>query len=190
MIERMGMLFRRFMVHVTADRRKFSILCALLALGLLFWARIIVIKNLPRTALAEDGVAAAVAPAGSENSVTSENTAHVVRTVMLDVVPPRDPFTLSEEWFPKNEEPASVSSDGPKLRSTSSEDPEQAISRLRLEAVMQGSPLAVISGRTYRPGDWIEVDGLKFVLVEVHRRSVMLEHAGRHFELRLNGPGT
>ena len=190
MIERMGMLFRRLMIQLTADRRKFSVLCALLVLGLLFWARIIVIKNLPRTALAEDGIAAVDEHAESENSSGSENSAHTVRTVMLDSVPARDPFTLSGIWFPKNEEPALVSSDGPKLSRTSSEDPEQAISRLRLEAVMQGSPLAVISGRTYRPGDWVEVDGLKFVLLEVQRRSVLLEHGGRHFELRLNGPGT
>ncbi len=190
MIERIGMLFRRLMVQLTADRRKVGVLCALLVLGLLFWARIIVIKNLPRTALAEQGVAVIDPDPGSENSATSENSAHAVRTVVLDSVPARDPFTLSGSWFPKIEEPSSVSGDVPKSGPTSSEDPMQAISRLRLEAVMQGSPLAVISGRTYRPGDWIDVDGLKFVLVEVRRRSVLLEHAGRHFELRLNSPGT
>ena len=192
MIERMGMIFRRMMVQLTADRRKFGVLCALLVLGLLFWARIIVIKNLPRTALAGDEIAAVEERATSENSTASENSAHAVRTVMLDSVPSRDPFTLSGIWFPKNEEPALVSSDGPKSSHTSSEDPEQAISRLRLEAVMQGSPMAVISGRTYRPGDWIdeeEVSRIRFFLVEVRRRSVLLEHGGRQFELSLDGSG-
>ena len=44
---------RRFGVRLTADRRRFGILCMLMAVALLFWTRLIVIKRIPRTALAE-----------------------------------------------------------------------------------------------------------------------------------------
>jgi len=53
--------------------------------------------------------------------------------------------------------------------------------------------MAVISGRTYRPGDLIDSQdsgSIRFVLVEVQRRSVVLEHAGRRYELRMGGSGT
>jgi hypothetical protein len=56
MMHRFNMIWRRLTIQLTADRRKFGVLCTLTALGLLFWARIIVINNLPRTVLAEDGV--------------------------------------------------------------------------------------------------------------------------------------
>jgi len=192
MMHRFNMIWRRLSIQLTADRRKFGVLCALTALGLLFWARIIVINNLPRTVLAEDGVEMVSDATGSENSKTSENQAHEVRVVLLDSVPERDPFALSASWFPEKQQPLPVSMEGPKSGATPSEDPMQAISRLRLEAVMQGSPMAVISGRTYRPGDWIdeeEVSRIRFFLVEVQRRSVVLEHDGRQFELRLDGSG-
>ena len=192
MMQRFNMIWRRLTIQLTADRRKFGVLCALTALGLLFWARIIVINNLPRTVLAEDGVAMTSGAAGSENSATSENQADEVRVVVLDAMPERDPFSLSSSWFPEKQEPSILSPERPKSTPPTSEDPEQAISRLRLEAVMQGSPMAVISGRTYRPGDWIdeeEVSRIRFFLVEVRRRSVLLEHGGRQFELSLDGSG-
>ena len=192
MMQRLSMIWRRLTIQMTADRRKFGVLCALTALGLLFWARIIVINNLPRTVLAEDGSQLVAEGQASENTGTSENQPLDVRVVVLDATPERDPFSLSASWYPKKQEPSSLSPERPKSTPSTSEDPEQAISRLRLEAVMQGIPMAVISGRTYRPGDWIdeeEVSRIRFFLVEVRRRSVLLEHGGRQFELSLDGSG-
>ncbi|MEE2719455.1 MAG: hypothetical protein VX727_06700 [Planctomycetota bacterium] len=189
-MERLNMLLRRFMVSLTADRRKFGVFCALLTLGLLFWARIIVIKNLPRTVMADDEPAALLTDGGGDAASASDKNGLQVRSISLDLQPERDPFLLNEAYFPKSEKPASDSTEARKSAPSSSEEPEQAISRLQLEAVMQGNPMAVISGRTYRPGDWIETGGtesVQFMLIEVRRRSVVLEHAGRHFELRLDG---
>ena len=126
-------------------------------------------------------------------ALSSDNQAQLSRTVVLEVVPGRDPFALNSMWFSGLEEDASLSNDQPKSALRTSEDPEQVISHLRLEAVMQGSPMAVISGRTYRPGDLIDSQdsgSIRFVLVEVQRRSVVLEHAGRRYELRMGGSGT
>ena len=191
-MERLEMLFRRTVIQLTADRRKFGLLCAVAALGLLFWARIIVIKNLPRTVMAE-GEMALVASSGEPGTdSSSDNRAYFNRSIVLEVIPGRDPFALNDMWFQGLEEDASLSHDQPKSAPRTSEDPKQVISRLRLEAVIQGSPMAVISGRTYRPGDVIDLQesgSVRFVLVEVQRRSVVLEHAGRRYELRMDGSG-
>ena len=192
-MERIEMLFRRMLVQLTADRRKLALLCALAALGLLFWARIIVIKNLPRAVMAEGEQALLATAEEPGKAPLSDNKAQLSRTVVLEVVPSRDPFALNPLWFSGLEEDASLSNDQPKSASRKSEDPEQVISHLRLEAVMQGSPMAVISGRTYRPGDLIDSQdsgSIRFVLVEVQRRSVVLEHAGRRYELRMGKSGT
>ena len=192
-MERIGMLIRRMLVQLTADRRKFGLLCALAAVGLLFWARIIVIKNLPRAVMAEGDQAVLATAGGPGNADASDNEAELRRTVVLEDVPGRDPFALNPLWFSGLEEDASLSNDQPKLTPRTSEDPEQVITRLRLEAVMQGSPMAVISGRTYRPGELIDSQdsgSIRFVLVEVQRRSVVLEYEGRRYELRMGGSGT
>jgi len=189
-MERMHMLLRRFTISLTTDRRKFGLFCALLALGLLFWARIIVIKNLPRTVMADQEQSEVAGSDKSAPGTESDNNHLQVRSIKLDLVPERDPFQINVAYFPGEQKPDSESGDGRKSAPSTSEDPEQAISRLHLEAVMQGNPMAVISGRTYRPGDWIDTDGpnpVRFALVEVKRRSVLLEHEGRQYELRLDG---
>ena len=141
-----------------------------------------------------DGEQALLATADEPGkALSSDNQAQLSRTVVLEVVPGRDPFALNSMWFSGLEEDASLSNHQPKSALRTSEDPEQVISHLRLEAVMQGSPMAVISGRTYRPGDLIDSQdsgSIRFVLVEVQRRSVVLEYAGRRYELRMGGSGT
>ena len=189
-MERMNMLLRRFAISLTSDRRKFGLFCALMALGLLFWARIIVIKNLPRTVMADQEQSAVAEAGNTAVGDGTDNNGLQVRSITLDIVPERDPFRINDAYFPAEQKPDLESGDGRKSALSTSEDPEQAISRLHLEAVMQGNPMAVISGRTYRPGDWIDTDGpipIRFALVEVRRRSVLLEHEGRQYELRLDG---
>lgn len=188
-MERLNVLMRRFMISLTADRRKFGVFCALLALGFLFWARIIVIKNLPRTVMAEDGQALVSGDPKFDRNEASDNNGSLVRSIELDLDPERDPFRINDAYFPGQEKHATESAEVRKS-ALSTPDPELAISRLHLEAVMQGNPMAVISGRTYRPGDLIDADGpnpVRFALVEVRRRSVLLEHDGREYELRLDG---
>ena len=192
-MERLQVLLRRMLVQLTADRRKFALLCALAAIGLLFWARIIVIKNLPRAVMADGEGAIVASMENPGNGTTSHNQPELSRMVVLEEVPGRDPFALNSMWFNGLEEDVSLSNDQPKSTPRTSEDPEQVITRLRLEAVMQGSPMAVISGRTYRPGEMIDSQdsgSIRFVLIEVQRRSVVLEYEGRRYELRMGGSGT
>lgn len=189
-MERLAVLLRRFTIKCTADRKRFALLCILMSIGLLFWARIIVIKNLPRAVMADGEQEIAALGAETAPGSEADNNGLPVRTIALDLDPGRDPFRINPAYFPRSEEPALLPRDEPKSGPSSSEDPEQAINHLRLEAVMQGNPMAVISGRTYRPGEEIETGGssrVRFTLVEVRRRSVLLEHAGRQYELGLDG---
>ena len=58
----MNVLLLRLWIQATADRKRFGLFGVLLAVGMLLWARIIVISNPPRTAVAVPGGNTAVAP--------------------------------------------------------------------------------------------------------------------------------
>ena len=68
------------------------------------------------------------------------------------------------------------------------------VAHLRLEAVMQGHPMAVIiNAKTYQLLDSIPAiddDEIRFRLVDVRDRSAVLECAGRRFELKMRVPGS
>lgn len=48
--------FRRGWTWLTASRKRFSFVLSLIIVGLLLWSRLIMLSNLPRTAIAEDEV--------------------------------------------------------------------------------------------------------------------------------------
>ena len=168
---------RRFGVRLTADRKRFRLLCTLLAVALLFWTRLIVIKQIPRTALAEGSVELAMAD--------PHETAHPESPVevLLPSTPVRDPFQVSDTWFPKTE----VHGEDEPLASTSTAiDPRQSLKAMRLEAAMPPT-LAVIDGRTRRPGESIPSDsGLVFTVVEIVDRGVILECSDARYRLSMN----
>ncbi len=58
----MSNTIRRCWHSLTCDRTRCSIAIAFVAVGLLFWARLIVIQDMPRTAVAEPETTAAPAP--------------------------------------------------------------------------------------------------------------------------------
>ena len=49
----MMLKLQRMWVQITADRKRFGVLCGAVLVGLLLWSRLIVVSNLPRTAIAE-----------------------------------------------------------------------------------------------------------------------------------------
>lgn len=192
----MPVVLRRLWIQITADRKRFGLFGVLLAVGMLLWARIIVISNPPRTAVAVPGGNTAVAPTPPDEP---DNRLGPPLRVALARWPSRDPFTINPEVFPKPTLLVDLGPDRGKLQVQPTEDPKQAEARLRarlralvdrfkLEAVMTKPPLAVISGKTYQLGDPIPAfqnDEIRFTLVEVGQRSVTLEHEGREFELKM-----
>ena len=85
---------QRLWIQITSDRRRFGMLAGGLLLGALLWARIIVISNPPRTAVA--GEETEVVEPKVERSAGHTAAADKGRTpatpVLLARDPQRDPF--------------------------------------------------------------------------------------------------
>ena len=192
----MPVVLQRLWIQITADRKRFGLFGGLLAVGLLLWARIIVISNPPRTAVALPGGNTVVAPTPPDEP---DNRLSPPLRVAMARWPDRDPFTINPEVFPKPTPVIGLHPDPGKLPVQPTEDPKQVEARLRarlralvdrfkLEAVMRKPPLAVISGKTYRLGDPIPAfknEEIRFTLKEVGQRSVTLEYESREVELKM-----
>ena len=201
----MPVILRRLWIQLTADRRRFGALCATVLLGLLLWARIIVTSNLPRTAVADESAAARDDRSldGAPSPGVSDNRRRAPVNVQLAEFPIRDPFLINDQYFPKPTSLDMLPQDQAKLLEGPAEisrDPEALVAmqlrglvgRFTLEAVMQGRPMAVISGRTFQLGDSIPAvdnEAVRFRLTEVRPRSVVLECDGHRFELKMEPPG-
>ncbi len=196
-------MLRRLWIQITSDRKRFGLLCAMLALGLLLWGRIIVTSNVPRTAMAgEAGPGRGTTPLGPATGASDKPLGPPVR-VKLARQPRRDPFLVSAKHFPKPTPVELLTQDDPKSGGNATENTNRTderlteelrarVNRFRLEAVMQGR-LAVINGKTYRLYSWIQAvgnDAIRFRLLEVGQRSVVLEYEGRRFRLRMDFPGS
>jgi hypothetical protein len=200
----MMVTLRRYWLQLTADKKKFTVLCVMIGLGLLLWARLIVISNMPRTAVAEDAAQASAAAPTAPAPNVSDNRGGTAVPVALAEQPERDPFVISAAHFPKPAPVDGLASEAEKSSSQQAEDPEAAELRLRarlqglvdqltLDAAMTGASLAVIDGATYRTGSRVPAgtgdEQVTFLLEEVRQRSVALVYEGRRFELKMSRPG-
>lgn len=193
---------RRYWIQLTADRRKFGTLCTMLGIGLLLWARLIVISNLPKTAVANEKNEST----SSQTPITERSPGErpiATKPIELDERPIRDPFAVSSAHFPKPDPIPQFDAEPAKSIPEAAEDPETAEARFHaelqaivrefsLDAAMSGAALAVIDGRTYRKGERIQApDGarIEFTLTEVNERAVTLEYEGRRFDLNMSTPG-
>ncbi|MHC4082212.1 MAG: hypothetical protein ACYTGY_04720 [Planctomycetota bacterium] len=195
-------MLRRLWIQITSDRKRFGILCAMLALGLLLWGRIIVTSNLPRTAMANGDDPNLLLPPDPGPGSSDKPLGPPVK-VTLARQPRRDPFLISDEHFPKPTPVEVLPQDGSKSGGNATENTNRTderltrelraqVDRFKLTAVMQGRPMAVINGKSYRLYSWIQAvgnDEYRFQLVEVGDRSVVLEYEGRRFRLRMVFPG-
>ncbi|MHC4827470.1 MAG: hypothetical protein ACYTEY_13015 [Planctomycetota bacterium] len=174
----------------------------MLALGLLLWGRIIVTSNLPRTAMANGDDPNLLLPPDPGPGSSDKPLGPPVK-VTLARQPRRDPFLISDEHFPKPTPVEVLPQDGSKSGGNATENTNRTderltrelraqVDRFKLTAVMQGRPMAVINGKSYRLYSWIQAvgnDEYRFQLVEVGDRSVVLEYEGRRFRLRMVFPG-
>ena len=201
----MQVMLRRLWIQITADRKRFGVLVGMLLVGLLLWGRIIVTSNLPRTAVAtpdDPGTSSSARPRDGAASTPDKPEAPAV-TVALATAPNRDPLVISLKHFPKPTSVVQLNTDDPKSGLEAAENEQQSearlteqlralVGRFKLEAVMQGRPMAVINGKTYRLYSWIPAVGnseVRFQLVQVRHRSVILECEGRRFKLMMHYPG-
>jgi len=199
----MMVTLKRLWVQLTADRKKFAVLCVMVGLGLLLWARLIVISNMPRTAVAEEETAVAADPPATSQPPPSDKHDTGRTQVTLAERPERDPFVICSTHFPKPTSVGDLAAEAAKSSSQQAEDPEVAEARLRariqalvdqftLDAAMSSADLAVIDGQTYQQGSRLPAVGdeqVVFLLEEVRQRSVVLVYEGRRFELKMSIPG-
>jgi hypothetical protein len=191
-------------LQLTGDKRRFGILCVTLLVGLLLWARLIVVTNLPRTAVATPPSASS-SSTSNEKHVSNNTVVLPTQTVTIQLVntPDRDPFVISPVFFPKSKGDGDLVIEPTKSSLDLAEESTAAEARrtqhltalaqsLKLEAVMTGRSMALISGRVYRLGDpvTVQVDpSVSFVLSVVELRSVTLTCEDRTFELEISTPG-
>lgn len=193
----MMVILQRLWIQITADRRRFAMFCGAVAVGLLLWARIIIISDPPRTALATESDIAIGATLPVLSSGSTDKGPDEVIEIALAQQPRRDPFSISEQHFPKPTTDIDLHQDVGKSPSQTAENAQnrearlvallkELVGQLDLEAIMR--PMAVINGATYRQGDLISIDGhegIVFEITEVSPRSVVLQFEERTFVLKM-----
>lgn len=198
---------------LTASRGRFSLVCVIALFGLLLWSRLILVSNIPRTAVAgdEDEQRSAVddrgelqhapgAPQESQSSDkdtshgTQESTPSGPNSVPLTHGSESVSKTSSDDWLIREE--GKFESQGTE-KSTQEDNRNQqqkirsAIGNLRLESVMHDQLMAVLNEKSYRVGSIIRVAGfesLRIELLEIRSQSVILNCEGRRFEMRTKQP--
>ena len=203
---------RRLWIQMTSNRKRFGVLCATVCVGMLLWARLIVVSRMPRTAIADDPAQKVGESNADAMSATLRDRTGLRDSVPLSVAfsktPQRDPFVISRQFLPRANpiDPSSQSAgNSPKLSQNPVEESAQAQARitaqiqaaaqgLKLEAAVAGS-MAVINGRTFRVGDFVSAGGpagtesVQFRLAEVKTRSAILECQSRRIEIHMPLPG-
>jgi len=161
-------------------------------MGLLLWARIRILTNLPRTAIAEDPPKAPEVEPKPELIETGLEGWSESKLDPFRIDPQRfpnpTPEALAPTITPVIEKPVSIQVDTPKQDVF--ETARRAAERFRLQTAGRGLSTAVIDGRPYRVGDMLERDGVQFTLREVRDGGAVLETSEGRFELSLRGNTT
>jgi hypothetical protein len=174
MNKKMQMMWQRLI----ADRRRFSLFCTLLFVGLLLWARIIVIARPPRTAVASPEIEASIA-----SIITSDKT---VIPVLLETEPDKNPFSINSEIFPIG----IVASDNKTTQfvDTTIKAEQELVATLELEAIM--GKIAMINGRVIKEGEVVVIQNVPnpLRLTSLSGRSVIISSENRRYELTIAPP--
>lgn len=194
---------QRLWIRMTSDRRKFSIMCGLAVVGLLLWARLLLLNDVPRTGLADPigSASTATTPTSETNEAKKQDRPSIesAPVVYLDASTrlARNFFKVPEAMFPQTEQAAPVHDTAPKSQTDTPEDSVEAerqrvgaieaeAAKLRLGSLILGAaPAAVINGRVVREGG--HIDG--FRLERVLKRSVILLKDQVRVELKMDTPG-
>jgi hypothetical protein len=183
-------------------------------MGLLLWSRIRILTTIPRTAIADDAIAAAPKP-----KLPPEFDPQLPATG----VSARDPFRVDPAHFPSEQDlrnaqtaaaaradaaraadpadssgedlavgaPAATATPSP-LELADERPPAEyerlraAAESLRVQSAGKGLDAAVVSGRAVRVGDLLETaGGDEFILVEVVEGGIVVAHGSREFIVRL-----
>lgn len=189
----MSPALQKIWIRITADKRRFAILCACLGLSLLLWGRLVFLREVPRRAYAEPTASQTLQSSQSPRGTVSRTDARPVVVRVYSELS-RDPFALNTTYFPepvreapaeqvipKSPEPtADVEADARERRRL--ELIEEAQSRLNLVSVSGGArPVAMLRTGTSRDGTTSlvglghEIAGFRVVEIHVTARTVTVE---------------
>ena len=164
--------------RLIADRRRFGLFCMLLFVGLLLWARIIVIARPARTAVAEPMVEASAA--------TLVATKHISIPVVFETYPAKNPFLINDVSFPSQ----NTTTDNTSMQSANAgvKAEQDVVDGLTLEAIM--GKMAMINGRVIQQGEVVFVQNIPdpLRLTELSGRSVIISAGNRRYELTIAPP--
>lgn len=182
-------------VNITSDKKKFIFMCCLILMGLLLWARLLILGDVPRAGYAQPGVNDVTAANAAEHE---DETLQNVQTVYINLTDSlaRDIFSLSSEYKDRMEQSTQTN----KLEAKSvidKPDPfkdqiarqEQIMAeadKLQLESIMFGkSKLAVINGEVVEIGGQIQ----GFILTNILDNSVIISKENLNLTLYMDIPG-
>lgn len=162
-------------------------------LGLLLWARLRLLTNIPRTAMATEEMEA-------KAKIEPPSSLPDLASVGLDERANRDPLQFNPEYFPRlNSQPHSDATgakypgekvDQMRTEAGTSASVRSAAEKIRLQALISGKSLAIIDDRTYRAGELLareSTGGIQFLLQSVGNDSVVVQAEGYEFKVRLVG---
>lgn len=168
---------------LTADKKKLVMMLVLVMVGLLLWGRLL-LKQVPRSAIADQPVKAA--DAGQGQSDNFRTTPVQRRTVFVnlsnDVV--RDIFALDRSFYDKIQD-ESENNGSEKSHSNNAEEiedpdePQLDLEELTLDALM--GEVVVINGQVVKLGK--RIGGWK--LISIGHRHVVLQWKDKQVELKM-----
>lgn len=175
---------RRLLKQLTADKKKLSLMLILVMVGLLLWGRVL-LKKVPRSAVANPNLAAQIENNGSGN--TTNQTARPVVNVNMYRTLTRDMFLIAPEHY-ELVNPQVQESPQAKSAQEQPDDNQRVIEvtgqarKLRLMSTLLGQPpRAMINGELIRLGQQIQ----GFTLREVNSHDVSVEKNGIVIKLEL-----
>lgn len=187
----MSTQIEKFKKQLLADKKKLSIMISLSAVMLLLWGRLL-LKQDPRTAVAEPSVSAVVDAASDSGDETSPTASQFVNnpTVELAIADElqRDLFRFEKDRYPlaagvQVEDELEKSPDKKPDEKEQIEAIRTMASQLRFQAAMLGpTPRALINDRIYRLGDKIN----NFRVTKIESRRVVLENGGIEIHLEMS----
>ncbi|MAE60593.1 MAG: hypothetical protein CMJ49_04450 [Planctomycetaceae bacterium] len=166
---------------ITADKRKFGLVCTLMCVALLLWGRLLM-KDVPLTATADDPTAPSIA--GAVPTPPADSALEGWPVVHVDLVDEvsRDLFRPDPRYFQTEPEEDALSDDSGKSGPES--DDEQDIARARqavvreaaqslsLQSTIHGNvSQALINGQLVSPGQ--SISGFTVVRVDERRVTVI-----------------
>lgn len=170
----MNPLIQKLVRQLTADKKKLSMMIALLAVAMLMWGRLL-LQRVPRTATADP---VAVQAAQANGPTTTEY--RILPVVTIEPAPrlTRDLFALDAERYVKVAEATAAPAKSDPDRADeerAAEAVHEAARRLSLQSIVQGSrPRAMVNGQLLAVGQKIE----GFVLVRIDQRHVLMRKDG------------